>query len=177
MKIKTPQQMAVDNLLVTHFAGSRAYGTSIPSSDTDIRGIFVAEPICVRTPFFRVEQVEVKEQQDTVFYELSKYIELTVGQNPNVIESLWTDEGDIIFRTEGYNMLRRAREQMLTSKIAMTTTGYAIAQLKRIKGHNKWLTQEQRGIEKIRTAYQAGTITKQWIEENFDEKILRLCID
>ena len=129
-------------MLVSHMAGSRAYGTNLPTSDVDVRGIFCANPINIRTPFFRIDEYEVSGE-DTKFYELNKFIELAIGQNPNVIETLWVDDSDIMFRTEGYEMLRNARQNMLTAKIAMTTSGYAMAQLKRIKGHNKWINKPQ----------------------------------
>ena len=58
LKIRTSQELMHDNLLVKHYAGSKAYGTSLPTSDTDFRGIFVADPINVRTPFFPVREVE-----------------------------------------------------------------------------------------------------------------------
>jgi hypothetical protein len=40
-------------------------------------------------------------------------------------------------------MLRANAPAFLTSKIAFTTSGYALGQLKRIKGHNKWINNPQ----------------------------------
>ena len=37
----------------------------------------------------------------------------------------------------------KQRQKLLSSKIAFTTSGYALAQLKRIKGHNKWINNPQ----------------------------------
>lgn len=136
------QELLQQNKLVEHMAGSRAYGTSLPTSDIDIRGVFCGNPINIRTPFFHIDEIEISGE-DTKYYELVKFMELVIGQNPNVIETLWVDECDITFRTLGYQMLRDAREKLLTSKIAMTTSGYAMAQLKRIKGHNKWINKPQ----------------------------------
>jgi hypothetical protein len=132
-----------DNLLVKMYAGSHAYGTSLPTSDTDFRGIFCADPINIRTPFFNVEEVTDTSEEDTKHYELSKFMKLCVDCNPNIIELLWTDESDIVSKTPAYDLLRSHREDLLSKKIAYTTTGYAYAQLKRIKGHNKWLSQPQ----------------------------------
>lgn len=129
--------------IVEHYAGSRSYGTALPTSDVDIRGIFVAPPISVRTPFFTMTEYEDPTAQDTKYYELSKYIQLAVNQNPNIIETLWVDEGDILYRTDAYDMIRQMRSNMLTRQIAATTSGYAFSQLKRIKGHNKWINNPQ----------------------------------
>jgi predicted nucleotidyltransferase len=130
------------NMLVEHMAGSRAYGTNLPTSDVDVRGIFCGNPINIRTPFFHLDEYEISGE-DTKYYELVKFVELAIGQNPNVIETLWVDDSDIMFRTMGYELLRQKRQNMLTAKIAMTTSGYAMAQLKRIKGHNKWINKPQ----------------------------------
>ncbi len=56
MKVRTLQELMTENLIVKHKAGSHAYGTQIETSDEDHRGIFVADPINIRTPFFKVEE-------------------------------------------------------------------------------------------------------------------------
>lgn len=142
-KPKTAEQLAADNLLVKHLAGSKAYGTSLPTSDTDYRGVFVADPVNVRTPFFRVDEVNVANEEDTKVYELSNFMKLVVDCNPNVVETLWVDMEDVVFYHPAYLLLREAAPKLLSRKVAFTTSGYALSQLKRIKGHNKWLNNAQ----------------------------------
>lgn len=173
MNIKTPQDMMRDNLLVKHYAGSRAYGTALPTSDTDFRGIFVAEPVCVRTPFFTVKEVDDSTEEDTKMYELWQFMRLALDCNPNVIETLWVDESSIVQTSPGYELLRENRHALLSSKIAFTTSGYALSQLKRIKGHNKWINQGDRGLQKLRALYQTDKINLQWLEQHFSEDIIR----
>lgn len=143
IQIKDSQQLMKDNLIVKHYAGSLAYGTALPTSDTDFRGIFVADPINVRTPFFPVREVSDVEEEDTKIYELWQFMKLAVDCNPNVIETLWVDQSDIVITTPAYELLRKNAPSLLSSKIAFTTSGYALAQLKRIKGHNKWISNPQ----------------------------------
>ena len=143
MKNRSVKQLMTENLLVKHRAGSHAYGTNIESSDEDFRGIFCADPINVRTPFFRIEEAEDTSEEDTKLYELAAYMKLCLDCNPNIIETLWVHDDDIVFRTPAYDLLRQARHDLLSSKIAFTTSGYALAQLKRIKGHNKWINNPQ----------------------------------
>ena len=143
MNIKQSAQLIKDNLIVKHYAGSKAYGTNLPTSDTDFRGIFVGDPVNIRTPFFRIEEAKDITEEDTVIYELSQFMKLALDCNPNVIETLWIDKSDITFTTLAYEYLRSFAPQLLSSKIAFTTSGYALAQLKRIKGHNKWINQPQ----------------------------------
>ncbi len=47
------QQLMKQNTIVKHYAGSLSYGTNLPSSDVDFRGIFSAAPINIRTPQHR----------------------------------------------------------------------------------------------------------------------------
>lgn len=143
MEIKQASQLIKDNLIVKHLAGSHAYGTNISTSDVDYRGVFVADPINIRTPFFRIEECKDVTEEDTVIYELNQFMKLALDCNPNVVESLWVDESSITFLTPAYEHLRSLAPQLLSSKIAFTTSGYALAQLKRIKGHNKWINNPQ----------------------------------
>lgn len=143
MTNRTAQELMQHNCICKHYAGSHAYGTNIASSDVDFRGIFVADPINIRTPFFPVKEVEDKTEEDTKFYELAQFMRLTVDCNPNVIETLWVDQSDVVFTTPAYELLRSYAPQLLSSKIAFTTSGYALSQLKRIRGHNKWINNPQ----------------------------------
>lgn len=125
-----------------HYAGSIAYGTNTPDSDTDIRGIFCAEPKEIRTPFFTVRE-KVGEGEDTKLFELSNYMSLYTQANPNILETLWVDHSDIIIAHPAYKILRDHRQALLSTKVAFTFTGYAYEQMKRIKGHNKWISNPQ----------------------------------
>ena len=131
------------NLICKVMSGSKAYGTDTVNSDTDMRGIFCADPINLLTPFFPVREVEDKGEEDTKYYELAHFVKLLVDQNPNIVEILWVREEDILIRTPAYDHLRKHRKDFLSSKIAFTTSGYAYSQLKRIKGHNKWISNPQ----------------------------------
>ena len=126
-----------ENIIVKMLAGSHAYGTNIATSDVDYRGIFVAPPECIRTPFFIIKEQEDTTEEDTKFYELNQFMKLALDCNPNVIELLWTDMNDVILSTPAYDVLRSYAPQLLSSKIAFTTSGYAIAQMKRLKQSKK----------------------------------------
>jgi len=143
MKIRNAQELMRDNLIVKHKAGSHSYGTAIETSDEDFRGIFVGDALNVRTPFFPIKEAEDPTEEDTKLFELSNYMKLCLDCNPNIIETLWIDRNDIVFDTPEYDLLRSYRREFLSSKVAFTTSGYALAQLKRIKGHNKWINSPQ----------------------------------
>jgi len=135
-------ELATDNQIFLCRAGSHAYGTNSAHSDIDTRGIFIAPPEytlgCLKT----VEQVEVPGE-DTVIYELAKFIKLAVDCNPNIIELLFTDDENILFIDPAFEKLREHRHWFLSGKARFTFSGYAMAQLKRIRGHHKWINNPQ----------------------------------
>ena len=143
MNIKTAQELMRDNMLVKHYAGSHAYGTSTPTSDVDFRGVFIADPINIRTPFYKVEEVSDSSEQDTKFYELNQFMRLAIDCNPNIIETLFVNREDVVFSTPAYELLREFAPALLSAKIAFTTSGYAHGQLKRLKNHHKWINMPQ----------------------------------
>jgi predicted nucleotidyltransferase len=137
------EELCNKNKIVKMYAGSIAYGTQLPTSDVDFRGLFCCDPINIQTPFYPIKEYEDKTEEDTKYYELSHFMKLCLACNPNIIELLWTDDSDITFRTPAYDMLRANRHKLLSRKIAHTTTGFALAQLKRISNHNKWINKPQ----------------------------------
>lgn len=143
MKIRQPREMLQSNLIVKHLAGSKAYGTSLPTSDTDFRGIFCADEVWYKSPWYNVKEIDIAEEEDTKFYELGRFMKLLVDQNPNIVETLWVDESSVVQTTPAYEYLRSQRDKLLSSKTAFTFSGYAVSQLKRIKGHNKWINNPQ----------------------------------
>jgi hypothetical protein len=137
------EDLVKKNMIVKAYAGSIAYGTNTPESDTDFRGIFCADPINILTPFFPVRESVDTNEEDTKYYELSHFMKLCLDCNPNIIELIWTNPEDLVFKTPAYDLLREHRHKLLSSKIAFTTSGYAISQLKRITGHNTFLMNPQ----------------------------------
>lgn len=166
----------LDNLIVRHLAGSQAYGTSTPTSDTDFRGIFMADKEFILTPFFTVNEVSDSSEEDTKYYELNNYMKLYLDANPNILESLWVDESDIVFSTELYEHLRGARSDFLSSKIAFTYTGYAHNQAKRMKNHHSWMDKERVGVRMLQEVFDDYPCqqTIDWIGDNFPDYIFNL---
>ena len=81
-------------------SGSRAYGLNKPSSDTDIRRVFISP----KEDFYSLNytaQVN-NETNDIVFYELRKFVELCINQffnNPNILELLNVPESCVVLKT------------------------------------------------------------------------------
>lgn len=124
-------------------AGSHSYGTNTPTSDNDFRGLFVADPKFIRTPFFKVHQYSDPNEKDSTSYELNKFMQLYSECNPNIVELLWIDGSDIVLDSPAYQLLRQHRQDLLCSRVAFTFSGYAVSQLKQMKNQSKWQNNPQ----------------------------------
>ena len=133
----------IPNLLMTGLAGSHAYGMSTPESDIDVRGIFCGSKENICTPFFPYKEQNISSMEDAKVYELSNFLHLYTQGNPNILESLWLDDSSILTQGVGYDLLHAVRSELLSKKVAFTFSGYALSQLKRIKGHKKWISNPQ----------------------------------
>ena len=132
-------------LLFKTIAGSKAYGLDLPTSDTDIRGIFL-QPNEYRLGNGYKEQLnDVKN--DIVYYELNRFVNLLAGNNPNIIENLFTPEDKILYFDPRIKPLYDNRMKFLTRKIRFTFGGYAISQIKKARGLNKKIVNP---IDKVR---------------------------
>ena len=62
-------------------SGSHAHGTNTPASDLDIKGHFYASSRSVLS-LFKVEKEVGDEKQDIKFYDIAKFLQQLVPQNP-----------------------------------------------------------------------------------------------
>lgn len=161
--------------IVKHLAGSQAYGTSTPTSDTDYRGIFVADKEYIISPFISVGEATDTSEEDTKFYELNKYMKLYMDGNPNVLESLWVEPSDIVQSTEMYDYLRSNAQSLLSTKIAYTYSGYAYNQAHRMQNHHSWMDKERHAETRLTEIFEMYPCqqTINWMEDNFPDYIVQ----
>lgn len=123
--------------------GSHAYGLNVPTSDEDFKGVCIKP----REAYFgftqRFEQQEhmgsKSDGVDSVTYSLDKFAALAADCNPNIIEILHVSDRHILQIDEFGEELRSHRDDFLSKKAKFTFSGYAHAQLHRIKTHRAWL--------------------------------------
>lgn len=168
----------IRNKIVTHYAGSHAYGTNTPTSDIDIRGIFCADKIQIVTPFFPIREVTVEDQEDSKLFEVRNYLKLYLDANPNILESLWVSDDKIIESTQEYELLRQNRQLLLSSKVAFTYSGYAVAQMKRLVNHQKyqssmWILLEL--VNAVKQAIDHNEIDINWVYTRYGTDFLGFC--
>jgi len=122
--------------LCTH--GSHAYGTSLPTSDHDYRGVAIAPREYYLGGLHRFDQA-VCNNPDLTIFDLKKFIGLASQCNPNVIEILFVNDSDRLQVSKPGERLLETRNLFLTRRVKHTFSGYAASQLKRIDCHYRWL--------------------------------------
>ncbi len=143
------EQVEARAILLTK-VGSHSYGINTTGSDVDYKGIFVA----TQEYYLGLKNIEQKDRgweedsdrfpvlngvKDLVFYEIRKYLKLAKDANPNILELLFeSDEFYQYIHPVGQKLIDN-RQLFLSKKIKYTYSGYAYAQIRKIKSHRKWL--------------------------------------
>lgn len=108
-------------------AGSHAYGTSRPGSDTDYRGVYL-EPLDRVLSLSAPPQTFDRKDPDVTLYELAHFCKLAANANPTVLEVLWSP---VVHEDEMGRALRDHRQMFLSRRARKTYGGYAVAQLRK----------------------------------------------
>ena len=131
--------MAEKNKILEIVTGSHLYGTATETSDKDYVGVFLPD-IPYILGFKRVEEVDfsIKDKDvngknteralDRKFYEFRKFIALAKDNNPNVLETLFVNEENIVFINDVGRELLSMRHSFLHKGLKQRFVGYAIAQ-------------------------------------------------
>jgi len=125
-------------LISKFITGSHLYGTNTELSDTDIRGVFIPSEEYFYGFLNRVEQPK-DDVVDLEFYEIRKFLILTLDNNPNIIEFLFIPDEFILHKTKEWDDIILNRRYFVSKKCKHTFFGYANSQLKRIQRHRSWL--------------------------------------
>lgn len=115
--------------------GSQAYGTNLPTSDTDYSGVFVQSLDDILGNKY-LEQIN-DDKNDTVIYEVRRFIELLGKNNPTVLELLNTPEDCILYKDPAFDLILDNRDKFITKICANSFGGYAKMQIQKAKGQDK----------------------------------------
>ena len=149
------------NLIILEcISGSKAYGLDTPSSDTDIKGVFILP----KNEFYSMNYIPQinNETNDLVYYELGRYIELLAVNNPNILELLNTPKDAVIYK---HPLLDEIRSEHILSKLCKNTFGrFALSQIKKAKGLKKKIVnpvdKERKGVlDFCFVSYNGGSIS------------------
>ena len=115
--------------------GSHAYGTNIETSDTDYAGVFIQSQEDI-FGFNYKEQIN-DDTNDTVIYEIKRFLQLLASNNPTVLELLNTPEDCIIYKDPIFDLILENRDKFITKVCAKSFGGYGKMQIQKAKGQNK----------------------------------------
>lgn len=130
----TIDELKEKNLIILEcISGSRAYGLATPSSDTDIKGVFILP----KEDFYGLNYIPQvnNESNDIVYYELGRFMELLSVNNPNILELLNTPEDSILNK---HPYMDAIHSDLILSKLCKNSFGkFALSQIKKAKGLKK----------------------------------------
>lgn len=142
MKKWTYEELDAQGLIIFKcISGSKAYGTSTPKSDTDIRYIYIL-PLLDILGLGYVEQVN-DATNDCSGYEIRRFMELLALGNPTVVELLGMPEDVILYKDPVFDILLAERDKFITKKLKDSMGGYAKQQIQKAKGQDKMMNWEK----------------------------------
>ena len=149
-----PPRWLADNTMYLTMMGSVAYGCSSDTSDMDLygfaiptKGILFPHTLGLINGFGDSEDFEEFKQFDTHHvkdpsagggkgkeydfnvYNIVKYFQLCYGNNPNMIDSLYTPQFCVLHTTTIGDMVRDNRDKFLSKKCWPNFRGYAMQQI------------------------------------------------
>ncbi|MBF8149194.1 nucleotidyltransferase domain-containing protein [Winogradskyella sp. F6397] len=121
------------SIIFESISGSRAYGLDTATSDTDIRGVFILP----KEEFYSLNYVGQinNETNDIAYYELNKFVELLLKNNPNIMELLNVPEECVLYKHPIFDSIKK--EDFLSKLCKNTFANYAFTQIKKARGLNK----------------------------------------
>lgn len=167
-----------DNIILLALGGSRAYGTNLPESDIDVRGIAINPSKQIFSLEDDFEQV-VETNTDTTIYSLNKMTKLLLSCNPNTIEILGCRPEDYLYITPYGQKILDNKQNFLSVKAIDTFGGYARAQYNRLEhallgnGRNDEKKLDML-LHSLQCALDAFNIKHQGSKSNIKLKILSL---
>ena len=120
-------------LLLQCISGSKAYGLDTPQSDTDMKGVFALN----KKEYYGLHYIEqvANPSNDIVYYELKRFVELLVRNNPNLLELLSTPADKVLYKHPVMDLIQ---PELFLSKLCLQSfAGYAQSQIRKAKGLNK----------------------------------------
>ena len=129
----------IENMIFNGITGSRLYGTFLPDSDYDYRGVTLPPLEVLLNPFENFEQKDSGfEEEDRVIYSLAQFFKLCANANPNITEILFIPESHWLHCDDKWLQVLENRNLFLSNKAKFCFAGYSISQFNKIKRHRRY---------------------------------------
>ena len=151
----TPPKHLKTNVCFEVQMGSVAYGCSSDASDIDVYGFSIPNKNMIFPhldghiqgfgrqvkSFGQYQQHHIKDKEsdkeyDISIYNIVKYFQLVMDNNPNMIDSLFVPRRCVLHSTAVGEYVREKRHLFLSKKAFHTFKGYAYSQLNKCKNKN-----------------------------------------
>ena len=127
--------------------GSQAYGTNMPDSDIDTKGVYLQDPMEILGIDYK-EQINV--DKDNCLYEVRRFLQLLSTGNPTMLELLFIPEDCILEKHPLWDIILQHRNAFLTKQCYNSFAGYAYQQIEKAKGLNKKMNWEADRVQRKR---------------------------
>ena len=148
-----PPDWLISNCQYLTAMGSVAYGTETDSSDKDFYGWTIPSKQLVfpyldgeipgfgkqKNRFEQYQQHHIKYNHidyDVTIYNIVKYFDLLMANNPNILDSIFVPQNCIVHITRIGQIVRENRKIFLHKGCWFKLKGYAFSQLHKAKGKN-----------------------------------------
>ncbi len=133
------RELAQNNKIFEIRTGSHLYGTVRPDSDEDFMGVFLPGKRQVYG-FLRVDEVDnsvvskdennknTADARDIKYYEFRKYVRLLMDNNPNIIESIFVNQENIVYVNSFGEWLLENKKLFPYKGLKEKFCGYAFSQ-------------------------------------------------
>jgi len=163
------------HLICVAITGSHAYGMQNKNSDIDIMGIFLP-PLEYLLGLKKVDQIVFERKKGDPFdgqlFTFTKWFKLLIDQNPNVLELLWHEPNQYVYKDNMFwPKIIEKRKRFLSKKLKHTFGGYAFAQLNRLDKLNEKVNQNKDRLEEFK---KFGYSTKN---ASHMFRLLNMCFD
>jgi len=128
-------------VLFRHLAGSKLYGTNLPSSDTDYKEVYIPSPreillgqtsVAAQSSTGSAKGKNTAEDEDVTRISLQKFLKLCANGDVGCIETLFADSNAeaVIYQHDLWDVILQAR-QSLTNRSIYKSMGYMRSQVNR----------------------------------------------
>lgn len=143
-----------DNTMYLTVMGSRSYGVDTGSSDLDVYGFCIPPKELVfphlagqidgfgkqkqRFDVWQQHHIQYKDREyDLSVYNIVRYFDLVMSNNPNMLDSLFTPLNCVLHATRMAWHVRENRHLFLSKRVWHTFKGYAYSQMNKAFNRNR----------------------------------------
>lgn len=158
-KLISPPNWLANNLCYLIYTGSVAYGISSDTSDIDVYGYCIPKKEIIFphlagiVPHFGYQGVKFEQyiqhhvidkdaqggkgrEYDFTIYNIVKYFDLLLDNNPSVLDSLYVPQNCVLLSTKVGNMVRDSRKMFLHKGLWHRFRGYSFSQKNKMFSKN-----------------------------------------